>query len=71
MGDELAFGTGQVDGFAVGAHGDEPDEAGFGEADGVLADSGDIELFRVGVEEGHGWGVDPWAERGARLAICC
>jgi len=52
-----------VDGFSVGAHGDEADEAVPYETLGVLLDGGDVEVFGFGVEEGHGGRVDAAWER--------
>ena len=54
-----------MDGFAVGAHCYEADEAGFCETDGVFLDGGDVEVFGFGVEKGHCWGVDSWEEGAA------
>ncbi len=61
-----------MDGLAVGAHGYEADKAGFGEADGVPLDGGDVNVFGNEVEEGHCWGVDSGEEGTAcgGMAIC-
>lgn len=57
-GDQVAFFTAEVDGFAVAALHDETGHAGLGEVGGVLGGGGQVEVFVGRGEEGDGWDVD-------------
>lgn len=64
--DCLALFAGQVHGFTVGTHGDQADQTSPGQADSMAADGWNIEVFSVGVEEGHGGSINSRTERCAR-----
>ena len=59
--DEDAFFAREVDGLAVGALGGDGGHAGFGEADGMFAGGGCVNLLVVS-EEGDHRNIDAWFE---------
>lgn len=67
--DGLTLGAEEMDGFAVGDHGDQAGEASFCEADSVGASGSRVEIFGVRIE-GQGGGVDSWTVRGSRGHFC-
>ncbi|CRK15734.1 hypothetical protein BN1708_011526 [Verticillium longisporum] len=70
LGDGNLLLAGAVGSLAVGAHGDEAGKASARQTLGVLLDDGDIEVFGLGVEEGHGRGVNADRQRpGGRVAV--